>query len=350
VRDDIVQLLGLSAPHVVVAGFDRPNIYPSVRSVSGETEKQRLLPSLVVDRRALVYTATRAGAETAAAVLQAAGVQAAAYHGGMPDGARTRVQEAFASGTLRVVCATNAFGMGIDRPDIEAVIHADLPASIEAYYQEIGRAGRDGRPATATLLWTYADVKTREFLIDHVRADDPRRSRVAIALEERERRRALEPAKLRRMIAYADTAGCLRATVLQYFGDPAAREPCRACGTCDRREPIGEADSPVPPEDPVWHRAGAAGVWPALDRGDARRTHGLPAELTRLSTTGLLHQCAPRLIEQWIESACAAGLIASRFPVRGGQSVRAAAAGGWPSARRISSMTCIRSCPCGNGS
>ena len=80
--------------------------------------------------------------------------------------ARSRVQEAFASGALRVVCATNAFGMGIDRADIEAVIHADLPASIEAYYQEIGRAGRDGRPATATLLWHYADVKTREFLID----------------------------------------------------------------------------------------------------------------------------------------------------------------------------------------
>ena len=105
-------------------------------------------------------------------MLQAAGVQAAAYHGRMPDAARTHVQEAFASGALRVVRATSAFGMGIDRPDIEAVVHADLPASIEAYYQEIGRAGRDGRPATATLPWHYADVKTREFLIDHVRADD----------------------------------------------------------------------------------------------------------------------------------------------------------------------------------
>jgi ATP-dependent DNA helicase RecQ len=87
--------------------------------------------------------------------------------------------------------------MGIDRPDLEAVIHADLPASIEAYYQEIGRSGRDGGPATATLLWTYADLKTREFLIDHARADDARRSRLAIAPEKRERRRALEHMKLR---------------------------------------------------------------------------------------------------------------------------------------------------------
>src|SRR5437867_8291500 len=159
----------------------------------------------------------------------------------MPDAGRTRVQEAFASGAIRVVCATNAFGMGIDRPDIDAVVHADLPASLEAYYQEIGRAGRDGRPATATLLWHYADVKTREFLIDHVRADDAQRSRVAITPEERERRKALEHAKLRRIVAYADTVGCLRATILRYFGDPAAREPCGACGNCARRAPLDAA-------------------------------------------------------------------------------------------------------------
>jgi ATP-dependent DNA helicase RecQ len=151
----------------------------------------------------------------------------------MANAARTRVQEAFASGALRVVCATNAFGMGIDRPDIEAVIHADLPASIEAYYQEIGRAGRDGRPATATLLWTYADVKTREFLIDHARGGGGATGASGDHAGG---------AKLRRMIAYADTTACLRVTILRYFGDPAAPEPCGAYATCDRREPIGEAD------------------------------------------------------------------------------------------------------------
>jgi ATP-dependent DNA helicase RecQ len=289
----------------------RPNIHPRVRPVSGEDGKQQLLSSLAGDRRALVYTATRARAETAAAVLQAAGVDAAAYHGGMAEAVRTRVQDRFASGELRVVCATNAFGMGIDRPDIEAVIHADLPGSIEAYYQEIGRAGRDGRPATATLLWTYADVKTREFLIDRAREDDGRRGRAAIEPEELERRKALEHAKLRRMIAYAETAACLRATILRYFGDPAAREPCGGCGTCDRRERLGEADR-------LLVRKILSGVARAPRPYGRRRivamlaghTEDLPADLIRLSTTALLRDCEPRVIERWIESACAAGLIA----------------------------------------
>ena len=311
VRADIVQLLGLTDPQVIVAGFDRPNIHPAVRAVSGEAEKQRLLPDLVRDRRALIYTATRARAETAAAVLQGAGIDAAAYHGGMAEAARTRVQDRFASGAVQVVCATNAFGMGIDRPDIDAVIHADLPGSIEAYYQEIGRAGRDGRPATATLLWTFADVRTREFLIDHAREDDVRQAGAAIDREERERRKTLEHAKLRRMIAYAETAACLRATILRYFGDPAAREPCGACGTCDRRERISEADR-------LLLRKILSGIARAPRPYGRRRivamlvghTEGLPEDLTRLSTTGLLRTFEPRLIERWIESASAAGLIA----------------------------------------
>jgi len=310
VRADIIDLLGLADPRVIVAGFDRPNISLQVSPVSGEGEKHELLASLVGDRRSLVYAATRRKAEAASETLRAAGMEAAAYHAGLSDAERTRVQDAFASGGLRVVCATNAFGMGIDRPDVEAVIHLDIPGSIEAYYQEIGRAGRDGRRATATLLWNYADVKTREFLIDREREERPGRPAVVLDPAEVARRKEIEHAKLRRMVAYADTAGCLRAAILRYFGDPAAREPCGACGNCDRRTPLDSTAR-------LLVRKILSGIARAGERYGRRKIAAmlvgdleeLPEPLTRLSTTGLLREEDARGVERWIDAACAAGLI-----------------------------------------
>ena len=310
VREDIVDLLGLAKPRVIVAGFDRANIDLRVRSVSGEREKHQLLPRLVGDARTLVYVATRRNAEMAAATLQSAGIVAAAYHAGLTDAERTRVQDAFASGALRAVCATNAFGMGIDRPDVETVIHVNIPGSLEAYYQEIGRAGRDGRPAIATLLWNYADVKTREFLIDRDRDHSAVRPSVPLDPVEVARRKEIEHKKLRRMVAYADSAGCLRATILRYFGDPAAREPCGACGNCGRRAPL---DAPAR----LLVRKILSGIARAGERYGRRKVaamlvgnvEDLPEPLTRLSTTGLLQHEDPRTVARWIDAACAAGLV-----------------------------------------
>ena len=309
VRDDIVDLLGLARPRIVVAGFDRPNIELAVRPVSGDIEKLELLPGLVGRHRTLVYASTRKKAEAAAAALQAAGVDAAAYHAGIGDRERTGVQDRFASGDLRVVCATNAFGMGIDRPDVETVVHVDIPGSLEAYYQEIGRAGRDGRPAIATLLWNYVDVRTREFLIDRDR-DDEDRSSVRVDPDEISRRKKLEHQKLRRMVSYADSSGCLRATILRYFGDPAAHEPCAACSNCQRRAPLDDTAR-------LLIRKILSGIARAGERYGRRKivamlvgqTDELPEPLTRLSTTGLLSSEPPSVVERWIDSAAGAGLI-----------------------------------------
>lgn len=236
VRDDIIALLGLKSPQIIVAGFDRPNIHLRVERVYDESEKHDRLPRLVGGRRALVYAATRKTTEAAAITLQEAGIDASAYHAGLKDNERARVQDAFADGSLRVVCATNAFGMGIDRPDVVAVVHFAIPGSVEAYYQEIGRGGRDGRPATATLLWDYADVATRQFLIDAPSRPKPGRPLIAIDPTEMLRRKEIEHGKLQRMIAYAETSQCLRATILRYFGDPTIRQPCGSCGNC--RPPV----------------------------------------------------------------------------------------------------------------
>jgi ATP-dependent DNA helicase RecQ len=232
VRDDVVALLGLRSPRVLVAGFDRPNIHLAVEPCADDFEKDEILPALVRGRRALVYAATRRSAEAAADTLRRAGIESSAYHAGLIDKERTRVQDAFADGSLHVVCATNAFGMGIDRPDVEAVVHYAIPGSVEAYYQEIGRAGRDGRAAKATLLWDHGNVATREFLIDSPKRQAPGRRTLAVDPEEVERRRAIEHRRLRQMVAYAESRGCLRAAILRYFGDPAVRDPCGSCSNC----------------------------------------------------------------------------------------------------------------------
>jgi ATP-dependent DNA helicase RecQ len=217
--------------------------------------------------------------------------------------------ERFASGSLPIVCATNAFGMGIDRPDVDAVVHYAIPGSVEAYYQEIGRAGRDGRPATATLLWCYDDVSTREFLIDGARRDKAGRA-AHIDPREAERRKELEHRKLRRMIEYAGAAACLRATILRYFGDAGVREPCGACGNCRPRGADAYERELV--------RTILAGIARAGERYGRQRiadmlvgnTRGLPPSLAGLSTTGLLRHEPVDVVHAWLQSAIDSGLVA----------------------------------------
>ncbi len=169
VRADIATQLGFASPVLHVRGFDRPNLTYSVAKAGGPDNKVEQMIELVRTRDggvALVYAATRKNAEKYAADLKTAGMRARVYHAGLEGGVRERAQDTFMAGELDVIVATNAFGMGVDKSDIRLVVHADIPRSPEAYYQEAGRGGRDGKPTRCVLLFNHGDIRLQDFLID----------------------------------------------------------------------------------------------------------------------------------------------------------------------------------------
>jgi ATP-dependent DNA helicase RecQ len=305
VRDEIVERLGLRDPEVLVRGFDRPNIRLAVERFHGEQGAERKLRALqeaieAAAKPGLVYVATRRQAEELAESLCERGVTAASYHAGMKSAERDDVQERFMDGDLEVVVATTAFGMGIDKADVRWVFHSEVSESVDAYYQEIGRAGRDGKPAEAVLFYRSEDLGLRRFfagtghveldeiaqVLDAVRQADgavtptdlqdelelsetklttalsrleeagavrvlaggaikPRddsADAVRTAAETEEKRRVFDRSRVDMMRGYAEADGCRRAFILSYFGEP-FDPPCRHCDNCE------EGRSDAAPED-----------------------------------------------------------------------------------------------------
>jgi ATP-dependent DNA helicase RecQ len=294
VRTEIIDRLRLRDPKVVVRGFDRPNISLRVDSFGKENEKLQAVLRRVefADKPGIVYVATHAHAETIADELRSVGVDALAYHGGMKAKDRDAIQNRFMSGEVPVIVATNAFGMGVDKPDIRFVYHADVSESLDAYYQEIGRAGRDGKPAEAVLFYRTRDIAAQRYKTGAGKVDaqqiesvasilvkpdgpqtpeslsretgipprkltnilhkfevagaarklargqirvEPEKSATQIAeaaLRQQDFLKELRSKRLEQMRDYAETRGCRREYVLRYFGD----DYSGPCGNCDRCE------------------------------------------------------------------------------------------------------------------
>ena len=213
-REDVRVRLGIADAPVFVAGFDRPNIrYTVADKRDAPRQLERFIAQHPTDS-GIVYCLSRKRVEEVAARLKKAGVKAAAYHAGMAAEKRTRVQDAFARDDVHVVVATVAFGMGIDKPDVRFVVHYDMPKNIEGYYQETGRAGRDGLPAEALMLFGLQDVVTARGLIE--RGGNPEQVRI-------------EMHKLSAMTAFAEATTCRRRVLLGYFGETLDHD----CGNCD---------------------------------------------------------------------------------------------------------------------
>lgn len=238
VQEDIVRKLDLKDPLRVVTGFDRPNLYFAV-----QTPKKKLpaLLELLEERRdksGIVYCATRTGVDRVWEALCREGFSAARYHAGLSDEERRRSQGDFQYDRKPLMVATNAFGMGIDKSNVGFVIHYNMPKDLESYYQEAGRAGRDGEPADCVLLFSPGDIRTARYFIDHSGGENGE-----LSAEEREGRRRSDLERLKMMVDYCKTNDCLRGYILRYFGQSHGSW-CGNCGSC--RTPRQELDITLP--------------------------------------------------------------------------------------------------------
>ena len=309
VRDDIIRALGLEEPFVITTGFDRPNLYFAVEKPS--SKPSALLAHLMQrrDKSGIVYCSTRKTVEKVCDMLLSRGLPATRYHAGLDPEERLANQDDFLYDRKTVMVATNAFGMGIDKSNVSFVIHYNMPKNMESYYQEAGRAGRDGEAADCILLYNGQDVRTAEFLIEHSHENEDE------SMDEKTRRQLIERdmERLKQMTFYATTTDCLRRYILNYFGEKAPL-CCGHCGNCDTN--FEEVDATMD----------ARKILSCVYRLDERRLHfgktvvaavltGSKSEqinrfhLDTLSTYNIMHEQTAVRVRQLIDVLLERGLL-----------------------------------------
>ena len=327
VRRDIVELLGLREPSIVITGFDRPTLRYECRRTAKAVERDEELIGLLREERGscIVYCSTRRAVdEVTGAIGRAMGDRPVfAYHAGMDMAARTANQERFMQTPRAVAVATNAFGMGINKADVRLVCHYNIPGTLEAYYQEAGRAGRDGLAARCVILFNYQDKYTQEFFIDKIGTEAEEGQRAEAAVIEQLKARARE--KLEMVIRYAQTHSCRRQMILDYFGDEAEVSDCN-CDVCARGGvATGAGDArPVSEEAATLVRQ----MLSAIARCNGKFGVGVVADvlagtggermerwnLTSLTVYGILKRYPSRRIVALLHRVMEAGLARQRDP------------------------------------
>lgn len=220
VKHDMMSLLGLQKERIFIGGFDRPNLYFRVVHAKGKMEFTLAYIAKHRDDSGIIYAATRKEVDRICDELNRRGIKAGRYHAGLSDEMRRSMQEAFTYDKLQVIVATNAFGMGIDKSNVRYVIHYQMPKNIESYYQEAGRAGRDGAPGDCILLFNRQDIMIQKFLIEQSTRDA--------------KQQEVEFRLLHAMVRYCEGNHCLRHYILSYFGEHPSWEHCDKCGNCDQ--------------------------------------------------------------------------------------------------------------------
>ncbi len=301
VREDVERLLGLRDPLRVVTGFDRPNLSFEVLRPANKLECLCALLKPRKKKSGIVYCATRKAVESVCEHLKDRGFAATRYHAGLEDIERQRNQEDFIYDRSTVMVATNAFGMGIDKSNVGFVIHYNMPKSLEAYYQEAGRAGRDGSPADCVLLYSPGDVMTARWLIENSGEE------ADLTEEDRARLQELDLERLRRMQGYCVTGKCFRAYILDYFGQEHG-EKCGNCGNCRAgvrvedvtRQAQMALSCVLRVREKLGYYVGQTVIGQVLTGSRDKRVLGLG--LDRLSTYGLLKGRSPAFMRSLFDT------------------------------------------------